>query len=151
MPGAAGTPRGRVWHASPVSSANVDVVKLALEAFNGGDADAFADLTTPDLEWATGLGAVEGEIFRGREGVETYFDRLSSAWDGFRFLAHEFRDLDDVVLVLGRLEGRGRAGGVPVDSPVGAVWNLRGGKIWRLRAYLDHDKAREVAGLARSG
>jgi uncharacterized protein len=132
----------------PVSEENVQIVKLALDAFNRGDADAFAELTTPDLEWVTGLGAVEGEIFRGREGVETYFGRLASAWDEFRFLAHEFRDLAEVVLVLGRLEGRGRGGGVPVDSPVGAVWDLRGGQIWRLRAYLDHAKAREAAGLS---
>jgi ketosteroid isomerase-like protein len=94
------------------------------------------------------LGAIEGEIFRGRAGVETYFDRLSNAWDEFRFLADEYRDLGDVAVVLGRLEGRGRGGGVPVDSPVGAVWDLRGGKIWRLRAYLDHEEALRAAGLA---
>ena len=50
------------------------------------------------------------------------------------------------MLVLGRLAGRGRGGGVPVDSPVGAVWDLRGGAIWRMRAYLDQDEAANVAG-----
>jgi ketosteroid isomerase-like protein len=130
-----------------MSPDNMAVVQLALEAFNSGDAATFAELTTPDVEWATGLGAVEGEVFRGHEGVATYFGRLSSAWDEFRFLADEFRDLGDVVLVLGRLEGRGRGGGVPVDSPVGAVWELREGLIWRLRAYLDHAEAERAAGL----
>jgi uncharacterized protein len=125
----------------------VEIVERALRAFSSGDADAFAALTTPDIEWTTGLGAIEGEIFHGHEGVRTYFGRLSTAWEEFRFNALEFRDRDDVVLVLGRLEGRGRGGGVPVDSPVGAVWELRDGKIWRLRAYLDHEKAAEVAGL----
>ncbi|HWX95893.1 MAG TPA: nuclear transport factor 2 family protein [Solirubrobacteraceae bacterium] len=131
-----------------MSRENIEIVKQALDAFGRGEADAFADLTTPDVEWKTGLGAVEGgEIFRRREGVERYFERLSSAWDEFRFIPDEFRDGDDVVLVLGRLEGRGRGGGVPVDSPVGAVWELRDGKIWRLRAYLDRAEASEVAGL----
>lgn len=128
---------------------NVDIVRHALGAFNEGDADTFADLTTPDFEWTTGLGAIEGEVFHGRAGVETYFGRLGSAWDEFRFRADEFRDLGDVVLALGRLEGRGRGGGVPVDSPVGAVWDLRDAKIWRLRAYLDHAKAAETAGLSQ--
>ncbi len=132
-----------------MSKENVEIVRRAIEAFSAGDADAFAALTTPELEWTAGLGAVEGEVFRGHEGVETYFGRLSSAWDEFRLLPDELHDLGDVVLVLGRLVGRGRGGGVPVDSPVGAVWDLRGGKIWRLRAYLDHDKAREAAGLAQ--
>src|ERR1700676_2549899 len=131
-----------------MSPQNVEIVRRAIDAFSRGDALAFAELTTPDLEWATGLGAIEGEIFRGRAGVETYFDRLSNAWDEFRFLADEYRDLGDVAVVLGRLEGRGRGGGVPVDSPVGAVWDLRGGEIWRLRAYLSHDEALRTAGLS---
>ena len=131
-----------------MSQANVNVVERALAAFNGGEADSFAELTTPELEWATGLGAVEGEVFRGREGIDTYFARLSGAWDEFRFLAEDYRDLGDVVVALGRLEGRGRGGGVPVDAPVGAVWDLRDGKIWRLRAYLDHAAALAAAGLS---
>jgi ketosteroid isomerase-like protein len=126
----------------------VEIVKRAIDAFSRGNVDAFADLTTPDFEWSTGLGAIEGEIFREREGIETYFGRLSDNWEEFRLLAEEFRDLTDVVLVLGRLEGRGRGSGVPVDAPVGAVWDFRGDKISRLRAYLDHDEALRAAGLS---
>lgn len=128
-----------------MSRDNVAVVRRALAAFSDGDADTFADLTTPDIEWTTGLGAIEGEVFYGHEGVATYFARLNVAWDSFVFLAEEYRDLGDVVLVLGQLEGRGRSGSVPVNSPVGAVWELRDGAIWRLRAYLDQDKALKVA------
>jgi ketosteroid isomerase-like protein len=130
-----------------MSKENVELVKRALDAFSSGDADAFAALTAPDLEWATGLGAIEGEIFRGRDGVQTYFGRLDSAWEDFRFLAQDFRDLGDSVLVLGRLEGRGRGGGLPIDSPVGAVWDLRDGQVFRLRAYLDQSEALEAVGL----
>jgi ketosteroid isomerase-like protein len=128
-----------------MSQENVEIVRRALAAFSSGDADAFATLTTADVEWKTGLGAVEGEVFHGHDGVHTYFARLRSAWEAFRFLPDEFRDLGDVVLVLGRLEGLGRAGGVPIVSPVGAVWNLHEGKIRRLRAYLDQAEAVAVA------
>lgn len=129
-----------------MSAENVDIVRRALDAFSSGDAETFAKLTTPDIEWTTGLGAVEGEVFHGHEGVATYFARLDRAWDSFQYMPSEFRDLGEVVVVLGRLRGRGRGGSVPVDSPVGSVWELRDGAIWRLRAYLDHDKALEVAG-----
>jgi ketosteroid isomerase-like protein len=125
----------------------VEIVNKAIDAFSNKDVDAFAALTAADLEWKVGLAAVEGEVFRGREGVETYFGRLSSAWAEFRFLAEEFRDLGDVVVVLGQLEGRGRGGAVPVVSPVGAVWELREGLIVRLRAYLNHGEALKAAGL----
>lgn len=131
-----------------MSHENVEVVERALEAFSRGDGDAFARLTTPNLEWKTGLGAVEGEVFRGHDGVQTYFARLGSSWEEFRFLVDEARDLGSTVLVLGRLEGRSRSGGVPVTSPVGAVWDLRDGKVWRLRAYLDPGEAIAVAGGA---
>lgn len=129
-----------------MSQENVETVKRAIEAFSRGDADAFVALTSPDLEWTTGLGAVEGEEFLGHDGVRTYLARLDSAWEQFLYLIDEARDLGDTVLVLGRLEGRSRGGGVPVNSPVGAVWELRGGKVWRLRAYLDQAKAIAVAG-----
>jgi len=129
-----------------ISKQNVEIVRRAIDSFSSGDADAFAQLTTPDVEWKVGLSAVEGEVFRGHDGVRAYFGRLKSAWDEFLFLAEEYRDLGDVVLVLGRLRGRGRGGGVPVESPVGAVWDLRDGRIWRLRAYLDPADAVEAAG-----
>lgn len=131
-----------------MSQENVDIVARAIDAFSRGDLDAFAALVTADIEWTTGLGAVEGEIFRGRAGVETYFGRLDSAWESFRFQAHDYRDCNDLVVVLGELEGHSRGSAVPVISPVGAVWELRDGKIWRLRAYLDHAEALQVAGLA---
>jgi uncharacterized protein len=130
-----------------VSEENVEVVTRAIDAFSRGDSGAFSGLTSPDIEWKVGLAAVEGEVFRGHEGVRTYFERLGGAWSEFHFLADEYRDLGDTVVVLGRLRGFGRGGGVPVESPVGAVWELRDGKIWRLRAYLTHAEALRAAGL----
>lgn len=129
-----------------MSVQNVEVVERAIDAFGRKDADAFSELTTPDFEWKVGLAAVEGEVFRGRHGVSTYFERLRGAWSEFHLLADEYRDLGDTVLVLGRLRGYGRGGEVPVESPVGAVWELRSGKIWRLRAYLTHEEAITAAG-----
>ena len=93
-----------------------------------------------------GLAAVEGEVFRGDDGVRTYFERLRGAWSEFHLLADEYRELGDAIVVLGRLRGYGRGGEVPVESPVGAVWELRDGKIRRLRAYLTHAEAIAAAG-----
>ena len=82
-------------------SRNIEIVTRALEAFSRGDAETFVELSTEDLEWTTGLGAVEGEVFHGHDGVRTYFARLDSAWDSFRFLADEYRDFGETVVVLG--------------------------------------------------
>jgi ketosteroid isomerase-like protein len=55
--------------------------------------------------------------------------------------------IGDRALLLGRAEGRGRASGVEVRAPIGIVFDLRGGKVSRVRAYLDHDEAVKAVGV----
>ena len=131
-----------------MSQENVAVVQRLIDAFNDRDPDIFAGFTTPDFEWITSMAAVEGEVFVGRVGIETYFGRMRDAWDVFQTLAEEYRDLGDRVLLLGRLDGRGRTSGVPVSAPLDILFDLRGGRISRMHSFLDHDEALRAAGLA---
>jgi ketosteroid isomerase-like protein len=131
-----------------MSQENVEIVKRLLDAFNKRDVDAFAEITTPDFEWITSMAAVEGEIFRGREGIETYFGRMRDAWEEFLVHVEDYRDLGERLLCLGRLEGRGLASGVPVSAPLDILYDLRDGRISRMHSYLDHDQALRAAGLA---
>jgi len=125
----------------------VEVATQAINAFNGSDIDAFAALTTPDFEWSPSMVAIEGETFVGREGIETYFRRLNDAWEKFHIHRDRFRDSADLVVLLGRLEGRGKSSGVPVDASLGMVFDFRGTTISRIRGYLDHAEALRAAGL----
>jgi uncharacterized protein len=93
------------------------------------------------------LGTVEGGSYRGREGLARYFRESEETWSELNVSAEEFRDLGDTVLVLGRMEGRGRSSGVRVDTPYTMIVEFREGKISRSRAYLDHDEALRAAGL----
>jgi ketosteroid isomerase-like protein len=79
--------------------------------------------------------------------METYLAQISATWEELRILVDEARDLGDGVLVLGRTEGRGRASGVQVDSPIGIAYDLRRGRVSRVRAYLDHAEALKAVGL----
>ena len=130
---------------------NVELAQRSIAAFNRGEVDAFAALTTPDFEWSPSMGAIEGEIFRGGEGIEKYFENLGNAWAKFHILPDGFRDLADLVIMLGRLEGLGKGSGVPVDASLGIVFDLRGGKISRIRGFLDHNEALRAAGLSDQG
>jgi ketosteroid isomerase-like protein len=99
--------------------------------------------------WFPAMGvAVEGGSFRGSEGVEKYFEELRDTWEEIRLVGKESRDLGDRVLLLMRIEGRGRGSGVPVDAPFGVVIDFRDGKISRTRSYLDHGEALRAAGLS---
>ena len=129
-----------------MSGENVEVATQAIDAFNGREIDAFAARTTPDFEWSPSMVAVEGETYQGRDGIDRYFDSLDNSWERFHILRDGFRDLGDVVVMLGRLEARGRGSGVPVDASLGMVFDFRGGAISRIRGYLDHAQALRAAG-----
>jgi len=126
----------------------VEIAKRGIAAFNRGDVGAFAALTTHDFEWYPSMGAIEGQAFLGREGIDKYFGNLDDAWEAFTILPGAYRDHADTVVMLGRLEGRGKESGVPVDAPLGMVFDFRRGAISRIRGYLDHDDALKAAGLA---
>jgi ketosteroid isomerase-like protein len=130
-----------------VSEENIEVVTRAVAAFNATDVDAFTALTTMDFEWFPSMIPIENETFAGADGIRRYFDRLASAWEHFRIFPDRFLHRADCVLVLARLEGRGRSSGATVDAPLGMAFDLRNGLISRIRGYLDHDEALKATGL----
>jgi len=128
------------------AGSNVEIIRLLTSAFNRRDLDAFSELTTPDVEWLPVFAArVEGDPFRGREGIEAFLAEVAETWEQFRPVPEEFEDLGDRVLALGRLETRGRGSGVPVQAPWGGIFDLREGRVCRIRTFLDHDEARRTA------
>ncbi len=129
-----------------MSQQNVEIARRGIDAFNHRNVDLLAILTTSDFAWFPALpGIVEGDGYRGRKGIETYFEEISDTWEELRVLSDEFRDLGDRVLVLGRTEGRGRGSGVQVDSPLAMAFDFLDGKISRVLTYLDHGEALRAA------
>jgi ketosteroid isomerase-like protein len=125
---------------------HVEIAKQAIDAFNRTDVDAFVELTTADFEWSPSMVAIEGEIFRGVEGIAAYFVSLSNAWKEFLIIPGTFREAGDVVVMLGALRGRGPNSDVTVDSSLGMAFDMRGRKIARIRGFLDHAEALRAAG-----
>jgi ketosteroid isomerase-like protein len=99
----------------------------------------------PDFVWLPVT--VEGDGYRGREGIERYFGEARDTWEQVRVIAEAYRDLGDRVLILGRFEGRGRGSGIPVKTPQGTIFDFVDLKISRIRSYLDHDEAVGAVGL----
>jgi ketosteroid isomerase-like protein len=132
-----------------MSRDKVDVAKRMVDAYNRRDVDGlFAELATPDFEWYPGIvRALDGSGYRGREGAERFAADTSENWAELQIIAEEFRDLGDRVFELGRLKGRGKGGGVPVDQPFACILDFRGDRIWRCRVYLDHAEGLRAAGL----
>jgi len=128
----------------------VDVVKRVVEASNRRDVvGAFAELLTPDFEWHPAIvRALDGAVYRGREGVERFAADTSENWEELQNVAAEFRDLGDRVFVLGRLKGRGKGSGAPVDQQYAGIYDFRDDRVWRYRVYVDRAEGLQAAGLS---
>jgi len=136
-----------------VSQENVEVVGRSIDAFNRafnrGDLEGFLAVVTPDIEWLPVMGAMGRDgSFRGRAGVEAYFDILRDAWEDLAFEpGFEVRDLGEKTLMLGRLQGHGRGSGVIVDTPIAVLYDHRGEQISRIQSFFDPADALKAVGL----
>ena len=128
----------------------VDVAKRSVDVYNRRDIGAFfAECATADVEWWPALTrAYEGGCHRGREGVESFLLDTWDNWEELQWVAEEYRDLGDRVLMEGRLSGRGRESGARVDAPAWNLLDFRGDRFWRSRVYFDRAEALRAAGLS---
>jgi ketosteroid isomerase-like protein len=131
-----------------MSQKNVEIARRSVEAFNRWDVDDFFALATGDFEWFPAMPVtVDGSAYMGRDGIDRYMRDIGETWEEYRVVAEEFRELEDRVLVLGRIEGRGRSSRARVDAPFGILIDFRDCRMRRIRTYLDRGQALEAAGL----
>jgi ketosteroid isomerase-like protein len=134
-----------------MSEENVEIVQRAVEAWNADDLDAFLAELDADLEWHPAIEpGLEGKatIYRGHSGAqEIWRENRGGAWQRLTNRPQEFRDLGESVLALGHIGLTARATGIEFNQEVGEVFDLRAGKIVRIRDFLTHAEALEAAGL----
>jgi ketosteroid isomerase-like protein len=134
-----------------MSQQNVETVQRAVEAWNADDLDAFLAELDADLEWHPAIQpGLEGKAttYRGHDGARKIWrqDR-GEAWERLTNRPQEFRDLGESVLALGHMDLTARATGIELSQELGEVFDLRAGKIVRIRDFLTHAEALEAAGL----
>ncbi len=91
---------------------------------------------------------LEEHLYKGHEGIRRITSQWSEQFDEYRVDPERFIDVgDEVVVVL--LFGRGHIKGstVPMEQKLGYVWEIRGGKGWRVRVDFSWNEALEAAGL----
>ena len=130
-------------------SENLDLVRSIYADWERGDFSG-ADWAHPEIEYVRAEGPEAG-TWTGRagmaKGARTYLD----AWDERRFVAEEYRELDDErVLVFDDRSGRGRMNGLELAqmrTQSAHVFHVRGGEVTKLVIYLDRDRALADLGL----
>ena len=132
---------------------NLTLVRAMYDAWQAGDWSA-TDWADPDIEYVM-VDEPGEQVHHGIAAMSATWRQFLSAWEGYRIEADEYRVLDsERVLVLLRVYGLGKASGLDLNevapSRRGAnVLQVRDGKVIRLTAYFDHERA--LADLAAEG
>jgi ketosteroid isomerase-like protein len=120
-----------------MSSENVEIVRRAYEAWNGGDPEAAIALLDPEVEWTLPAHFPDAETWRGREQVVEGLRTMSSSWDSLNLEVQELIDAGDRVVALVHIQGRAAVtgldlAGMGVDAH---LWTLRAGRVVAVRMY----------------
>jgi ketosteroid isomerase-like protein len=133
-----------------MSEENVEVVRQALAAYARGDIEEGLSYLHPEGELHSAvIGSAEGKVFRGHDGIRTWFAELGETFEEMTTELTEYRDLGDRVVAFGHIHARGRESGLELDSPTGWVMTLRDGKVLKAEGFLSRAETLEADGLEK--
>ncbi len=132
-----------------MSQENVEIVRAAFEASQGGDAEKTAQLVDPEVEFHGTVGGLqEGQKAHGLAEIDQTFEAEDlEAWEVRRLEAEKFIDAGDNVVVLLHEYRRGRGSGVELETDTAVVVAVREGRVVRMQGYMDRAAALEAVGL----
>ena len=130
-----------------MSQENVEIVRVGFDALNRGEWDEVLELLDPEVEWETTGQFVEGGVYRGHEGVREFLETLGEEFDEFHSDAERFAEVGDLVVAEIQTSGIGKQSGARVEVEFTMLIHLAGGRITRLRNFMDRAQALEAAGL----
>jgi ketosteroid isomerase-like protein len=127
-------------------SANLDLVRSIYAAWERGDFGG-AEWAHPGIEYVLPDGPEPGSWTGITRMAEAFRDQLR-AWDDYRVEASDFRELDDDrVLALVHFRASGKTSAVEVDQEGAEIFHVRDGRVTRLVAYWERDRALSDLGL----
>lgn len=143
-----------------MSEENVEIVRSVLEplaGINGAEVDwdseavreALGRAYSPDIELTTldiPLGLGISDSYHGLEGLVEYLRAWLEPFSEYRVENLDYIDAGNCVLVPSRQWGVGRGSGTRTEIEVTALYELRDGKIVRIRQFNTVDEALEAAG-----
>jgi ketosteroid isomerase-like protein len=100
-----------------------------------------------EIEFVIADGPEPGR-WTGRAGLAPSLMDFRDAWEEYKSHAEEYRELEDAVLVLTYVRGRGRTSGVEIAGQRANLFRVRDGKVKSLVVYWDRDRALADAGLS---
>ncbi len=136
-----------------MSQDDLEVVRRLYDADSRRNSDAVLSLYDEDVELDYSrlphAEVIGGGLYRGHEGLRSWYREWFEAWASFEQVCEELIDAGENVVSVWSQRGRGRASGVEVElRHAAAVWTVRHGKIVRLAAFRSREEALEAVGLS---
>lgn len=128
-------------------SANLDLVKMWVEACNAGDIEAALGLCDESMELFEADALPGAVTARGIDQVRRYLERFDAHWSQGEWMPEEFLESDDTVLMRARLRLVGRNSGIEVDREWIYVFTMRDGRLLRQHGFDDLAEGLDAAGI----
>ena len=131
-----------------VQQTKTELAYLVFDAFNRRDIDAAIAIVDEEVQFfaPTAEMANEGKPYVGHAGMRKYYDDVAAVWQELEVTPSEIREVDDAVLVLGRVYGRAD-GGYIQDSPAQWVMRFRDDRVSWIHVYTNRSAALSEVGL----
>jgi ketosteroid isomerase-like protein len=108
---------------------------------------AFDHLLDPEFGIEEAIEMPDRESYVGKEAFIANLAKLEESFEQLRIEPLEFIDLDDRIVVVVKMTGRGHDSGAPVEMTFAQLWSLHDGRARSLHDYATKDEALEAAGL----
>src|SRR4051812_12648383 len=137
-----------------MSQENLEVVRRMWEASNqlAIDADLHAWLNEffdPEIEWHDAPTLPGAAVYRGYDALRRHIEDYLDAWADSSVEIQDARSIGDRVLTRGRYVGVGRQSGISLeDNVIMGVYDLRRGRVVRVRQFVGEAEALEAVGLS---
>jgi ketosteroid isomerase-like protein len=126
-----------------MSEENVEIVRRVYEDWARGDFSS-TEAFHPDVEFDM-VDWPHPAKSRGVAAMAETWGTTLAAWNDFRSIPTAFVDRGRNVLVLNRIQARGRESGAEVSADTASVFTFEAGKVARLALHWDVEAARRAA------
>jgi ketosteroid isomerase-like protein len=130
-----------------MSGKNVEIVRRAHEALNGGDIDAVIALCDPAFRLDMSDRVLNPMVYEGHGGIRRFYDEVRDVWANYTWEPEQLIESGDQVVALLRSTGIGRGSGVEIERQTAMVWTVHDSRATSLRFFRNRAEALEAAGL----
>jgi ketosteroid isomerase-like protein len=132
-----------------MSVEKLEMVRAGYEALSRGDLDAWLAGADEDIELHELAEVPDTAVYRGHAELRRWAASAMDLVGDWQWTVQDvIYEADDRLLLLSRLDAHGASSGAPIHQEVFHLIDFSGGKVIRLRGFLDRTRALEAAGLS---